>query len=143
MSKTYFQYNGNRYMIPSDCAFSRSNAWITTERRAQDSSKTAQSIAIMKTSGRQPVTYQLSWRVAAAHESIQIMDVLDRYESLIGKQVELFYSGMNCGLVIITDGSIAISPDSISGVVSVNFAFNMKETKIYTPSENRINVRFV
>ena len=141
--ETYIEYNGTRLNVPGDCAFTRSVAWETEERRSHDGTRTSQSISFLKRAGRKPHMYQLSFTSQARIMDISIPAILDMYESLAGQQVQLVYSGYPYGRVIISDVTLALSSDSIKGIYAVQVSLNLQETKIYTPSESSVSVRLV
>lgn len=142
-SKTYLKLNSEIYDLPADCSFTKASSWLTDERKSTDSSGTAQNITFLKRSGRQPQTFQIQFAFVAAHEDQNLFELLERYESLVGKQVELFYSGYPFGLCIVTDGSVALQVDYARGMAALTISYNLKETIIYTPTSSAVSVSFI
>ena len=130
------QRDGEGYYMPADCAFTTSAAWDTIERRASDSTKTVQNIALLRRRGKQPATYQISFIVRSSFDTQDdIFDMLAQYESIVGHNVRLYYSNFDFGLCIISDGAFALSCDSISGVYALSVSYNLKESIVYTPGK--------
>lgn len=142
--KTYIELDGGSIVyIPASASFTTSIAWETSERKSCDSSGTSQSITFLKKSGRRGRSFQIQFSLSQSEEEQPIYDVLSAYENVVGKTGNIYYSGIQYGRIIVTDGSFTLSNDGIRGIDRLSISFNCLETKVFTQRNNAPNVRFV
>ena len=139
-NKTYLLYNNEPYVVPGDASFTRSAAWETVERRSTDSTHTAQAITILRNHGRQPHTCQLSFTVSKATTDAALYDAIADYETLVGKEVRVVYSGAEFGQYVVADASISLVVDGAMGITRATIAYNLRESTVNT-SQAVSNVR--
>lgn len=138
---TYIECKGERITIPASCSFSHSNAWNTIEKRSTDASGTVQNIVYMQKKGMQPNTYQISFVLTQSQVADEIYDVILRFETLIGQQVNLVYSNYHIQNLVVQDGSFTLDTDSITGLRTLSISMNLKESIVITQSTvEKVNV---
>ena len=135
---SYFEYNGERYNIPSDCSLSMGNTCETKERRMSDGTKS--SYAIVTYRKPQYNTYSLSF--ALSHiEYPNLIAELYKWESLVGKPIQFTYCNIPFTSVIVSDMSVAIATDAALGIIGLNLSFNLRDNIVITRKAEVINTR--
>lgn len=135
---TYINYEGTAYYIPADCEFNHSNAWDTVEKRATDNTKTIHNVTVLRTRGRQPHMYTLTFNIYQRQQTTSIWNLLKGYEELVGKQVDLLYLNMPFLGLVITDGTFAFTNDGAQGVIALTITYNFRESTIVTVQNRKV-----
>lgn len=134
---TYFTLEGNKYELPSDCNLSIGDSCDITEKRMSDGSGTSYSITTFNKP--QPITYSLSF-VRSRMEVPNIVDDLQRWESLVGENVSLTYCDIPIGNIIVSDLSVSFSLDSIAGIIGLAITLNLRENLVITKKSDKIKI---
>lgn len=130
---TFINYDNKQHYVPASCSFSQTHSWNTVNKRSTDSSNSVQNISILQKYGEQPNTYSLSFNFIPAVENKDVWQLITEYESLVGKNVDFYYSGYPFRGLVITDGNFTIENDLIHGANRISISYNLKESIVLTP----------
>lgn len=136
---SYFRYQNDNILLPSDCSLSVGNTCETRERRMSDGSKTSYSISTF--TKPQVNTYSVGFN-RSLNECPDMMKELYKWEDLVGKSVDFTYCGIPFGSVMVSDLSVSFALDATLGVVGFSLTFNLRDNVVLTKKSEKINVRF-
>lgn len=140
---SYLRDKDNKvYPVPSDCSFSISNSWNTTNKRSIDCNKTPQDISILQKRGANPTTYSVSFVIYPNDfTDISICDALSEYESVVGKEVSFIHAANQYVGLLITSGSFSLELDGIIGSVKLSVSFDMRDVSMDIPKLKETAIR--
>lgn len=110
--------------IPGECSFSVGKSIETMARYSYDYSRTSQSI--MRCRRPQAKTYSVSYTIARP-QYLDLFEAVALAEDCAGKTGNLYYSGLNLGLVIIASVSISITPECSDGISEASISMDIRE----------------
>lgn len=110
--------------FPGECSFSCGQSLETTSRYSYDYSRTSQ--ALTRCRRPQAKTYSISYNITRP-QYIDLYEAVALAEDCAGKTGELYYSGLDLGLVIVASVSISLAPDSSDGIAAASISMDIRE----------------
>lgn len=124
--ETYFLYNGEKFLIPSDCSLNRGCSITSTVKKEYNYTKTSYTLKNLR-KPQQP-TYSCSFIVNNVLFE-NVYEYLISIEKLVGKNVEFCYCGVSFGVVIVKNMDFTLSFDDVGGFFALSISISIDGNK--------------